>query len=256
MTQASFFISLSGILCHYMSVIEVVAFKRKHLFKLKIHIFLSSTFSWWLILSNTLGVSLCWCNSPCSCCCEDLYWRGAGAVGAGWRWQSTVRTLGVCTQRRHAWLRDNWRCWRPSGAGSVCPPAGGMPILVHAASPTVKSSLLVLPRVTVTALFCCVKHDRECSLQPAERVGGAQPAGVGARPYAGCGHCHEHRWEHRLCCGQGGLWSPLLVSDMFNPSTATVSHITVSQVAWCFVYSAIAFFFFFAGSVYLRLGEL
>lgn len=41
-----------------------------------------------------------------------------------------------------------------------------------------------------------------------------------------------------------GLWSPVLMSDMLDPSTATVSHVTGSQVAWCFTYIAVTFLFF------------
>lgn len=41
-----------------------------------------------------------------------------------------------------------------------------------------------------------------------------------------------------------GLWSPVLMSDGLDPSTATVSHVTVSHVARCFIYIAVTFLFF------------
>lgn len=53
-----------------------------------------------------------------------------------------------------------------------------------------------------------------------------------------------------------GLWSPLLVSDVLDPSTATVSHITVSKVAWCFTYIAITFLFSLAGCTWHRTVDL
>lgn len=196
MIQVLFVSLLSGILCHYMSVLEVVAFKRQCLFKLKIrfsekHLLLVTTFMKYFDGSLSVLVKLVLAFTAKTFAQEEQ-----GTIDAVWWWKSTVWTEGISTQRMYAWPQNNsWQCWTWSGTASVYSPASVISVSVHTTAPTIKSSLLAVPHVTITLSFCCLKHNRERGLQPAESVGCAQPVAVTAHLSSGYGH---HQWEHIL----------------------------------------------------------
>lgn len=215
---------------------EMVAFKRQHLFNLKTHFFfffflINTTSSWFfLFFIKYCDGSLFWWNSCFSCYCKDLYSRGRGPVGAGWWWKSTLQdkvyshTCGCRAIPDDAEggavqdLRALLSVWFP--LQSVLHPRPSSPHCSFCPAWQFK--------MWKFALLC--KHSHEGGAQPAESVC-AQPAGETAHLGSGWGH-HLHSASAVVTAG---LWSPVLMCHGLDPSTATVGHVTVSQGAQCFI---------------------